>query len=314
MDRIGHEERARRPRHCDTVVEDVSRFYPNNIAGPRAKPQNSVWPNSWTFTKTNHRRSQYIHQGGKSGHHFAGDSWATLDFRGHRFQRQFSEDSGFSSCGSSASSIADDSDSISGFSISTNKALDWYNAALTRNRIIRARYGSQSGTVAAVLAAAITSDSEETDAIESEEEGFVNAAPFAKGNAPENTRTCLHPVATNIPSFSSSTKSFSQRGISGQDQLQFYHSGRDILDLGSNMQTKFPFRASELPERNLHSFLQNRSQYHRLGKFGTSEVLCYATCRKRCGFSFPVPDSRSQVSQQDANIEEFNSKGSRYFI
>lgn len=41
--------------------------------------------------------------------------------------------------------------------------------------------------------------------------------------------------------------------------------------------TEFPLRATELPERSLSLFLQNRSQYHRLGKFGTIEKLCFVS-------------------------------------
>lgn len=90
----------------------------------------------------------------------AGGSWAFSDSRGHYVHRQSSEDSGFSSCGSSASSIADDSE-IAGYPV-----LSAYKSSLVSSnekKVPAYRCSPNSGTVASVLAAGISSDFEESD-------------------------------------------------------------------------------------------------------------------------------------------------------
>lgn len=86
----------------------------------------------------------------------------TNDFHLH-LQRQFSEDSGFSSCGSSASSVADDIDTVRG---PVPKSFVYRSTTQRRLSAVSFR---QSSTVASVLAAGV-SDSEETDQFDSDED------------------------------------------------------------------------------------------------------------------------------------------------
>ena len=65
--------------------------------------------------------------------------------------------------------------------------------------------------------------------------------------------------------------------------------GRDILNLGLNLAGKsFVFNYAQLPENdNIHFFLDNRSQYHRLGATGHIQEYTMEQC-KCCEFQYPV--------------------------
>lgn len=90
-------------------------------------------------------------------------------------QRQFSEDSGFSSCSSSASSVADDFEAPPCHTRSVRKTSAWSTRTYNwSSPSPSSGCSSQSGTVASVLAAGV-SDSEETDHCESDEEVSVRA-------------------------------------------------------------------------------------------------------------------------------------------
>lgn len=78
--------------------------------------------------------------------------------------RQFSEDSGFSSCGSSASSVADEFEATSHLSVSKTTVWPERPTRWSTSPVC----GTQSDTVASVLAAGV-SDSEETDHCESDD-------------------------------------------------------------------------------------------------------------------------------------------------
>ncbi|XP_052898461.1 putative uncharacterized protein DDB_G0277255 isoform X2 [Anopheles moucheti] len=72
-------------------------------------------------------------------------------------------------------------------------------------------------------------------------------------------------------------------------------NNRDILDLGSNIRPQgsggtgeFAFQFAELPvTNNIQFFLQNRSQYHRLGPYGNVQEFRMETC-PCCDFQYPV--------------------------
>jgi hypothetical protein len=50
------------------------------------------------------------------------------------------------------------------------------------------------------------------------------------------------------------------------------YEGRDILDLFTNIANPSPFfTATPLPKNNLDIFITNRSQYHRLSKYGVKD-------------------------------------------
>ncbi|XP_040170479.1 capon-like protein isoform X2 [Anopheles arabiensis] len=78
-----------------------------------------------------------------------------------------------------------------------------------------------------------------------------------------------------------------------------YYNNRDILDLGSNLRAQggggggglsgeFAFQYAVLPDtNNIQFFLQNRSQYHRLGPNGHVQEFRMATCAC-CDFKYPV--------------------------
>uniref|UniRef100_A0A182SN21 Uncharacterized protein n=1 Tax=Anopheles maculatus TaxID=74869 RepID=A0A182SN21_9DIPT len=74
------------------------------------------------------------------------------------------------------------------------------------------------------------------------------------------------------------------------------YNNRNILDLASNVRPQgsnappggFAFQFAELPEtNNIQFFLQNRSQYHRLGPNGHVQEFRMATCAC-CDFQYPV--------------------------
>lgn len=66
--------------------------------------------------------------------------------------------------------------------------------------------------------------------------------------------------------------------------------GRDVLNLMDNLTAPNHFRLqfAQLPENdNIHFFLDNRSQYHRLGANGHIQEYTMVGC-KRCDFRYPV--------------------------
>lgn len=66
--------------------------------------------------------------------------------------------------------------------------------------------------------------------------------------------------------------------------------GRDVLNLMDNLTAPNHFRLqfAQLPENdNIHFFLDNRSQYHRLGANGHIQEYTMVGC-KRCEFRYPV--------------------------
>ncbi|XP_050077405.1 serine/threonine-protein kinase pakD-like [Anopheles maculipalpis] len=96
-----------------------------------------------------------------------------------------------------------------------------------------------------------------------------------------NKLPLLLPKALNEPNFS-------------VPRTSIYYYNRDILDLGSNIRPQgttageFAFQFAELPEtNNIQFFLQNRSQYHRLGPNGFLQEYRMETCRD-CDFQYPV--------------------------
>ncbi|XP_045516202.1 uncharacterized protein LOC123709113 [Pieris brassicae] len=64
--------------------------------------------------------------------------------------------------------------------------------------------------------------------------------------------------------------------------------GRDILNLMGNLtDPRWNYRATVLPPNNPALFFANRSQYHRLGPYGTRTQYVKDSCRD-CGFSWVV--------------------------
>ncbi|XP_038222035.1 uncharacterized protein LOC119839686 [Zerene cesonia] len=64
--------------------------------------------------------------------------------------------------------------------------------------------------------------------------------------------------------------------------------GRDILNLMANLtDPRWNYRATVLPPNNPALFFANRSQYHRLGPYGTRTQYVKDSCRD-CGFSWVV--------------------------
>lgn len=233
--------------------------------------------------RTKQRRGQGRHYGTDYTYHVAtGDAGSGGDVVTFHF-RQFSEDSGLSSGGSSASSVADEYEAP-GHLLSKTPA--WLERPTKWNRSSGC---AQSGTVASVLAAGV-SDSEETDHGESDDDSdsiFMERMKCNRFYNPLRTTSSWPSVPSAVSKPLLPSRILGNHAL--KEKVELDHCGRDILDLGANLVTQFPLRATELPEKNLTLFLQNRSQYHRLGKFGTVEKLYFADCKKKCGFSFPIP-------------------------
>ncbi|KAL4715143.1 hypothetical protein ACJJTC_012190 [Scirpophaga incertulas] len=71
-------------------------------------------------------------------------------------------------------------------------------------------------------------------------------------------------------------------------KVKVMYEGRDILNLMSNLtDEKWTYRATMLPPNNPALFFANRSQYHRLGPYGTRTQYVNESCRT-CGFSWVV--------------------------
>lgn len=75
------------------------------------------------------------------------------------------------------------------------------------------------------------------------------------------------------------------------EDLKILYNGRDILDLGGNIQTnskRWNLRYTYLPENNnIPMFLANRSQYHRLGANGHIQDYSLIKC-ENCDFQYPI--------------------------
>uniref|UniRef100_A0A336LXK3 CSON009524 protein n=1 Tax=Culicoides sonorensis TaxID=179676 RepID=A0A336LXK3_CULSO len=79
-------------------------------------------------------------------------------------------------------------------------------------------------------------------------------------------------------------------------KLRIEINGRNILDLGANLnnnnssnniwQHQGMYQFAHLPENNLKMFLENRSQYHRLGANGHLQEYALVNC-KCCDFIYP---------------------------
>ncbi|CAH2066203.1 unnamed protein product, partial [Iphiclides podalirius] len=72
------------------------------------------------------------------------------------------------------------------------------------------------------------------------------------------------------------------------DDVKVKYEERDILNLMANLtDARWNYRATVLPPNNPALFFANRSQYHRLGPFGTRTQYVKDTCRT-CGFTWVV--------------------------
>ncbi|CAG9121397.1 hypothetical protein JYU34_002790 [Plutella xylostella] len=70
--------------------------------------------------------------------------------------------------------------------------------------------------------------------------------------------------------------------------VKINYAGHDILNLMATLSDpRWNYRATVLPTNNPSLFFANRSQYHRLGPFGTRTQYVHDSCRQ-CGFSFVV--------------------------
>lgn len=66
------------------------------------------------------------------------------------------------------------------------------------------------------------------------------------------------------------------------------YEGRDLLNLMGNLtDSRWNYRATVLPPNNPALFFANRSQYHRLGPYGTRTQYVKDSCRL-CGFNWVV--------------------------
>ncbi|CAG9567434.1 unnamed protein product [Danaus chrysippus] len=73
-----------------------------------------------------------------------------------------------------------------------------------------------------------------------------------------------------------------------KDDIKIIYGGHDILNLNANLtDPRWNYRATVLPPNNPALFFANRSQYHRLGPFGTRTQYVKDSCRM-CGFSYVV--------------------------
>ncbi|XP_022815523.1 uncharacterized protein LOC111348845 [Spodoptera litura] len=72
------------------------------------------------------------------------------------------------------------------------------------------------------------------------------------------------------------------------DDVKINYEGRDILNLMGNLtDPRWSYRPTVLPPNNPALFFANRSQYHRLGPYGTRTQYVKDSCRL-CGFSWVV--------------------------
>lgn len=69
-------------------------------------------------------------------------------------------------------------------------------------------------------------------------------------------------------------------------EVKVMYGGRNVLDLGRNMEQKgWAMRSAYLPSNNTSVFFANRSQYHRLGGYHISHPTDQC---KLCGFTYIV--------------------------
>lgn len=123
----------------------------------------------------------------------------------------------------------------------------------------------------------------------------------------DSSRSCSESSARS--SLSSSSESESSSGASSEQEsseevvevdepevpeppkeCKLVLGGRDVLNLLDNLTAPNHFRLqfAQLPENdNIHFFLDNRSQYHRLGANGHIQEYTMVGC-KRCDFRYPV--------------------------
>lgn len=72
------------------------------------------------------------------------------------------------------------------------------------------------------------------------------------------------------------------------EDVKVMYGGHDILNLSANLtDPRWNYRATVLPPNNPALFFANRSQYHRLGPYGTRTQYVKDSCRM-CGFSWVV--------------------------
>lgn len=72
------------------------------------------------------------------------------------------------------------------------------------------------------------------------------------------------------------------------DDIKITYGGRDILNLMATLtDPRWSYRATVLPSNNPALFFANRSQYHRLGPYGTRTQYVKDTCRL-CDFAWVV--------------------------
>lgn len=78
------------------------------------------------------------------------------------------------------------------------------------------------------------------------------------------------------------------RPIEKVEDVKIMYNGRDTLDLWGNLtNSRWNYRPTVLPPNNPALFFANRSQYHRLGPYGTRTQYVKDSCRL-CGFSWVV--------------------------
>lgn len=72
------------------------------------------------------------------------------------------------------------------------------------------------------------------------------------------------------------------------EDVKVIYGGHDILNLSANLtDPRWNYRATVLPPNNPALFFANRSQYHRLGPYGTRTQYVKDSCRS-CGFTWVV--------------------------
>ncbi|KAJ8729616.1 hypothetical protein PYW08_001197 [Mythimna loreyi] len=72
------------------------------------------------------------------------------------------------------------------------------------------------------------------------------------------------------------------------EDVKITYGGRDILNLMGNLtDPRWSYRPTVLPPNNPALFFANRSQYHRLGPYGTRTQYVKDSCRL-CGFTWVV--------------------------
>lgn len=75
------------------------------------------------------------------------------------------------------------------------------------------------------------------------------------------------------------------------EDVKVTYGGRDILNLMGNINdSRWNYRATYLPPNNPALFFANRSQYHRLGPYGTRTQYVNDSCGL-CGFTWVVAAS-----------------------